>query len=311
MRTKTLAGDTVRRWMIQEGKRARRNRAAYVFITPFFLLFIVFTVLPVLMSIFYSFTDYNMLEAPDWVGVSNYVRLAVKDDIFLKAVKNTLIFAVITGPAGYLLSLLVAWFINELPQRLRAVMVVLFYVPSISGNAYLVWKIMFSSDATGYINGLLIRLSLINDPIHWLQDPHYMLGVVIAVSLWMSLGTAFLSFVAGFQGVDRSLYEAGAIDGVRNRWQELWFITLPSMKPQLMFGAVMSITSALAVSDVSINLAGNPSVQSGAHTVVTHLMDYGNIRFEMGYASAIAAVLFLFMVGVNKLVNRFIRTIGH
>ena len=293
-----------------EIKRAKRNKAAYAFIAPYFILFSCFTVLPVLMSIFYSFTDYNMLQTPSWVGFANYIRLAVKDDIFITSIKNTFVFAVIVGPAGYIMSLLVAWFLNELSKPLRAMMVVIFYAPAISGNAYLVWKILFSSDSTGYINGILMRLSFINEPIHWLQNPKYMLGVCIVVSLWMSLGTTFLSFVAGLQGIDRALYEAGAMDGVRNRWQELWYITLPSMRPQLLFGSVMSITSALSVSDVSISLCGYPSVQYGAHTMVTHLLDYGNIRFEMGYASAIATVLFFIMVGTSKLVNRFIRSIG-
>lgn len=290
--------------------RASKNKIAYAFVAPYLLIFTVFTILPVVISLFYSLTYYNMLEPPKWVGLQNYARLLLSDQNFLTAVKNTFIFALVTGPIGYMISLLTAWLINELSSKARAVIVLLFYAPSISGNVYMIWKIMFSGDAYGYINSVLLNLGIITSPIQWLQDPKYILTIIILVTIWMSLGTSFLAFIAGLQGIDKSLYESGAIDGVKNRWQELWYITLPSMKPQLMFGAVLSITSAFAVADVSINMAGFPSVQYAGHTIVTHLMDYGNIRFEMGYASAIATVLFVVMVTCNKFVNKFLRRVG-
>ena len=274
------------------------------------IVFTTFTVLPVILSIFYGFTYYNILEPAKFIGIDNYVDLFLSDDIFIKAVKNTFIFAVITGPAGYVLSLLVAWLINELNPKIRAIFVLMFYAPSISGNAYMIWKLIFSSDSYGYLNAILMNLGFLSAPIEWLKNERYTLEIVIFVSIWMSLGTSFLSFIAGLQGVDRSLYESGALDGIKNRWQELWYITLPSIRPQMMFAAVLSITNAFAVSDVSINLAGFPSVKYSAHTVVTHLMDYGNTRFEMGYASAIATILFVVMVLCNKLVNKFIKKVG-
>ena len=291
-------------------KRAYKNRVAYMLLLPYFALFFLFTVLPVFMALFYSFTYYNMLQPPSFVGVSNYVKLLFSDEIFTVALKNTLIFAIITGPLGYLMSLLIAWFINELSSKMRAILVLLFYAPSISGNAYLVWKLLFSSDSTGYINGILIKLGFISQPIYWLQDTKYILVILIVIQLWMSLGTGFLAFVAGLQGVDTSLYEAGAIDGVRNRWQELWYITLPSMKPQMVFGAVLAITNAFAVSDISVNLAGFPSVRYAGHTIVTHLLDYGNIRYEMGYASAIATTLFVITIICNKIINAALKRVG-
>lgn len=290
--------------------RAGKNKIAYAFVAPYLLIFTVFTILPVVISLFYSLTYYNMLEPAKWVGLQNYARLLLSDQNFLTAVKNTFIFALVTGPIGYMISLLTAWLINELSSKARAVIVLLFYAPSISGNVYMIWKIMFSGDAYGYINSVLMSLGIITSPVQWLQDPKYILAIIILVTIWMSLGTSFLAFIAGLQGIDRSLYESGAIDGIKNRWQELWYITLPSMKPQLMFGAVLSITSAFAVADVSINMAGFPSVQYAGHTIVTHLMDYGNIRFEMGYASAIATVLFVVMVTCNKFVNKFLRRVG-
>jgi len=299
-------------------KRAKRvksygknnARVAYGFLLPYMLIFCTFTVLPVLISIFFSFTYYNILETPQFIGFDNYVRLILHDENFLLALKNTMFFAIITGPAGYLISLLAAWMINELSSKLRAILVLLFYAPSISGNVYMIWKLIFSSDSYGYANSILMSLGLITEPVLWLSDPTYIMGIVILVALWMSLGTSFLSFIAGLQGIDKSQYESGAIDGIKNRWQELWYITLPNLKPQLMFGAVLAITSSFGVYDIAVGMAGFPSVQYAAHTIVAHLVDYGNIRFEMGYASAIATVLFIIMVGCNKLVNVFIKKIG-
>lgn len=288
----------------------KKNRASYAMMAPYFILFFFFTVLPVLMSIVLSFTDFNMLEAPNFVGWRNYVKLFLEDNIFTVALKNTLIFAVITGPVSYMLCLLFAWIINEFKGVLRAFLTLIFYAPSICGNAYLVWNLILTGDRYGYLNGILLKLGIINEPILWMQTEKYVLPVLIVVQLWLSLGTGFLSFIAGLQTVDKSMYEAAAIDGVKNRWQELWYVTLPAMKPQLMFGAVMQITQSFAVADISINLAGNPSVNYAGATVVTHLLDYGSTRFEMGYASAIATILFLLMVGTNKLVQKILGRVG-
>lgn len=292
------------------GRRIRKSRTSYLMIAPYFILFFIFTVLPVLTSIVLSFTYFNMLEAPSFIGWTNYIRLILEDDIFMIALKNTLIFAVITGPLSYFMCLLFAWIINEFKGKLRAFLTLIFYAPSICGQAYLIWSIILTGDRYGYLNGWLIKLGIMDEPILWMKTEKYVLPVLIVVQLWLSLGTGFLSFIAGLQTVDKSLYEAGAVDGIKNRWQELWYITLPSMKPQLMFGAVMQITQSFAVADVSINLAGNPSVNYAGATVVTHLMDYGNTRFEMGYASAIATVLFLLMVLTNKFIQRILGKVG-
>lgn len=287
-----------------------QNKVSYMLMAPYFVLFFLFTVLPVLISIFFSFTDFNMLEMPDFVGWRNYVKLFLEDDIFIIALKNTLLFAVITGPVSYLLCLLFAWIINEFSPKVRAILTLVFYAPSICGNAYMIWNLILTGDRYGFLNGLLLKLDVIFEPILWMQTEKYVMPVLIIVQLWLSLGTGFLSFIAGLQTVDRSMYEAAAIDGVKNRWQELWFVTLPAMKPQLMFGAVMQITQSFAVADISINLAGNPSVNYAGTTIVTHLLDYGSTRLDMGYASAIATVLFLLMVGTNKLVQHLLRRVG-
>jgi multiple sugar transport system permease protein len=289
----------------------KRNKTSYFMLAPYFLLFFLFTVLPVIASIALSFTSFNMLEMPKFIGWDNYLKLFLDDNIFMTALKNTLIFAVITGPTSYMMCLLFAWIINEFSGKVRSFLTLIFYAPSICGNAFMVWLLIISGDRYGYLNGLLLNLGLINSPIQWMQTEEYVLPVLIVVQLWLSLGTSFLTFIAGLQTIDKSLFEAAAIDGIKNRWQELWYVTLPAMKPQLMFGAVMQITSAFAVADISIQLAGNPSVNYAGTTIVTHLMDYGSgIRYDMGYASAIATILFLLMIGTNKLVQKFLRRVG-
>lgn len=288
----------------------KQAKHLYILMIPFAVLFILFTVVPVFMSLGISFTHYNLLERPSFIGFDNYMKLFLEDDVFIISLKNTLILAVITGPLSYILAFVFAWLINELPRHLKSFMTLVFYAPSISGNAYLMWLIIFSGDAHGYLNGFLLQYGFIDSPIIWLRSEQYILPVLIIVQLWLSLGVSFLAFIAGLKNVDKTLYEAGAIDGIQNRWQELWYITLPEMKPQLLFGAVMQITSSLAIADVSISLVGFPSVNYAGHTIVTHLMDYGSLRFDLGYASAIATVLFLIMIGANLLVRKGLRRIG-
>ena len=290
--------------------KAKRSKTCYLFLLPYAVIFTLFYIVPVVMSICLSFTYYNVLETPRFVGLSNYIDLFLADDVFLTSVTNTFAIAAITGPLGYLASFLFAWFINELPRYIRAFAVLIFYAPTISGQVYLIWAIMFSGDAYGYVNSFLMKLGFINAPILWLTDPKYMMPVILLVILWMSLGTGFLSFVAGLQGVDQSQYEAGYVDGIKNRWQELWYITLPNMKPMLMFGAVMAITQSFGVADVTMALCGYPSTDYAARTVVTHLIDYGTTRFEMGYASAIATILFVVMIVCNKAIQALLNKVG-
>jgi multiple sugar transport system permease protein len=286
------------------------NRTLYLMMLPYVVLFILFTVIPVIMSFGLSFTSYNVLEAPKFVGWDNYLTLFLDDEIFITAIKNTLILAVITGPLGYALSFIFAWLINELPGKLRSVVTLAFYAPSLAGNALLIWTIIFSSDVYGYANAFLLEWGFISEPQTWLTNPKYILPIVIMVQLWMSLGVNFLALIAGLKGVDKTLYEAGAVDGIRNRWQELWYITLPSMKPQLIFSAVIQISGTLGIGSITVSLAGFPSVNYAAHTIVNHLSDYGNVRFEMGYASAIATLLFVASIVLNKLIRKIIGKVG-
>ena len=291
-------------------KEARRNWVAYLMIAPYMLVFTCFTVLPVVLSILISFTDFNMLEMPNIIGLENYVRLFLDDDIFLIAAKNTFIFAAIVGPASYIMSLMVAWFINELSPKIRAVVTLIFYAPSIAGQVYLVWGTLFSGDSYGWVNAWLMKLGIINSEIQFFQDADWVMPLGIVVAIWTSLGTSFLSFIAGLQGIDKAQFEAGAVDGIRNRWQELWYITLPNMKPQLMFGAVMSITNSFGFGGVVTALCGFPSVDYAAHTIMHHLEDYGSQRFEIGYSSTIAVILFVVMIGANTVIKKVLSKVG-
>ena len=294
-------------WTLKEMKN---NWVAYIMVAPYYFIFMLFTIFPVILSLILSFTDFNMLQVPNIVWFNNYTRLFLDDETFILACKNTLIFAAITGPVSYIMSYLCAWFINELSPKLRAIVTLIFYAPNIAGSVYLIWQVAFSGDSYGYVNGMLINLGVIIKPIQFFKDTNYIMPLCIIVALWTSLGTAFLSFIAGLQVVDRSLYEAGAVDGIKNRWQELYYITLPSMKPQLMFGAIMAITGAFGFGGIVDALCGNPSTDYAAWTIMHHLNDYGGARYEIGYASAIATFLFIIQIGCNALVKKMLAKVG-
>lgn len=287
-----------------------RYKADYLFMLPYLIIFFTFQVLPVLISIVFSFTNFNVFEAPDFVGLGNYFKMFLNDDLFMTALANTLVLTIITGPVGYVLSFGVAWMVNEFGPRLRAFLTLLFYIPSLTGGMAAIWMIFFNGDQYGILNGMLMSLNAIFEPIQWLTDTRYMMGVAIVIAIWMSLGTSFLAFIAGFRTVDEKLYEAAAIDGMKNRFQELWYITLPAMRPQLLFGAVMSITSAFGVSAMITQVFGFPSTGYRLYTLVHMLEDYGGLRFEMGYASAIATILFILMVVLNRAVQNLIAKVG-
>ncbi len=287
----------------------RRHKTHYLFMVPYLLIFFTFVVLPVLIAMFFSLTYYNILEPPKLIWFENYRRLFIEDSVFLIAIKNTIMFAVITGPVSYFMCLFLAWLVSDLSPLSRTFLTLLFYAPSLC-NIYYIWQLIFSSDSYGFLNAWLVRLGILAEPKQWLIDESTMVPVIILIVLWGSLGTGFLSFVAGFQNVDRTLYEAAAIDGVKNRWQELWFVTLPYMRPQLLFGAVMQITNSFGIGTVITALAGFPTTNYAAHTIMNHLEDYGSIRFEMGYACAVATILFAIMVASNKLVQKLIGKVG-
>lgn len=282
----------------------------YIFLVPFLIVFCLFTVIPVVSSVFLSFFNFDMIKKLEFSGFNNYVRLLVKDTVFTTVLKNTVLFAIITGPIGFMLSFVLAWFINEFNPIVRTTLSFLFYAPALVGNAYFIWQVAFSNDSYGYVNSLLLSLGLITEPVNWLKTASYVMPIIIVVQLWQSMGVSFLANISGLQNVNNEMYEAGAIDGVRNRWQELWYITLPSMKHMLLFSAVMQISSSFSVSAIAIQLAGYPSIEYAVDTIVSYMADVGTVRYEMGYASAMSVVLFAIMVIFRWIVGKVLNSTG-
>lgn len=290
--------------------RSHENASFYIMLLPFAVLFFLFTILPVLSSIGLSFFSYDMISAPKWVGLQNYLRMVVGDEVFPKTVLNTLKFAVVTGPVSFFLAFLLAWFINEFRPLVRSILAFLFYVPALTGNAYFVWQVAFSGDSYGYVNSFLLSMSLIDEPINWFRNTDYNMTVLIIVQLWTSMGVSFLADIAGLQNVNPEMYEAGALDGIKTRWHELWYITLPSMKSILLFGAVMQIQATFSIGSIITTLAGYPSVDNSVDTIVSHLADVGTVRYEMGYAAAISVFLFLLMAVTRIVVGKLLDFLG-
>ena len=281
-----------------------------IMVVPFMVIFMMMVVIPIIASIVLSFTNFDAIQVPKLVGFDNYMRMFVSDDVFPIVFKNTLVIAVVVGPIGFLMSFVLAWFVNEFSSGLRTVLSFMFYAPSLVGNAYFVWQVLFSGDAYGYINNLLLSIGIITEPVQWLKTPEYILVIVIIVQVWQSMGVSFLSNISGLQNISRDIYEAGAIDGIKNRWQELRYITLPSMSSMLLFSAVMQISGTFSVSAVAQALAGYPSVQYAVDTIVSYMTDVGGTRFEMGYASAISVVLLLMMVIFRAIVGRLLKLVS-
>lgn len=300
------------KWAVVMTKSRFKNRtntlSSYLFVAPFLISFAVFTVIPVVAAVVLGFTDFNMVSVPKFNGITNYVRMILDDDVLFTAVKNTLIFACITGPISYFLCLLLAWLINEITKSLRVFYTAILYIPSTVTNAIVIFQYIFSGDSYGLVNSTLMKLGIIKDPVYWLTDPKYSLVIVILIQMWLSLGVGFLSFIAGFMTIDNSIYESGAIDGIKNRFQEFYYLTLPCMRPQLMFGAVMQIAASFSVSSVPIALTGFPSTDNSTTTVITHILDVSSLRMELGYACAIATVMFVCMIIVRNLVSMIIKS---
>ena len=282
----------------------------YAMLLPFLIVFCISIVVPIIVVFLLSFTEYNMFQSPIFVGISNYTNIFINDSVFMKALTNTIYFALITGPLSFVICFLIAWIINDFRPKVRALLTLVFYIPSISGTMYVIFSLIFSADYYGIANSVLISLGLIKDPLSWFQDPEMCLNLLIIVQLWLSLGIGFLSFIAGLQNVDKELYEAAAIDGIKTRWHELWYITLPSMKSMLIFAGLTQISAAFASGDIGMTLAGFPSIQYSAHTLTVHAYDYGMVRYEMGYASAVSVILFVLVLFSYKIFHLFIKRIG-
>ncbi|MDY3767169.1 MAG: sugar ABC transporter permease [Lachnospiraceae bacterium] len=282
------------------GKREQGNNKAYAFLAPYLILFATFIIAPMVMAIALSFTNFDTISMPTFAGFMNYINLITQDEIFMQYVlPNTVVYVIIVGIGGYALSFFLAWILAQMSKVPRTILALIFYSPSMtSGVAMAVlWKIIFTGDQTGYLNSILMKLGIITEPIVWLVDTRYLLPIVIIVALWSSMGVGFLSMLAGILNADEEIYEAGAIDGIKNRFQEMIYITIPSMKPQMLFGAVMAIVQTFGNGAIGVMLTGvNPTPGYSAQLIVNHIEDYGFIRYEMGYAAAVSVVLLLIIL---------------
>lgn len=278
------------------GKRSHNNKSGYFFVFPYAALFVIFILAPVVMAVILSFTNFNAIQFPKFVGFLNYINLITSDDVFMKYVlPNTVKYTLIVGVGGYVLAFLLAFGLANLPKVPRTVFALILYSPSMTTGVAMsvLWKILFTGDQTGYLNSWLMDIGIINEPIIWLTNANFLLPIVIIIGLWSSMGVGFLSILAGLLNVDESLYEAAAIDGVKNRFQEMIYVTIPSMKPQMLFAAVMQIVGAFQNGTIATMLAGNPTPGYSAQLIVNHIEDYGFIRYEMGYAAAVSVILLL------------------
>ncbi|SDX13885.1 carbohydrate ABC transporter permease [Paenibacillus sp. CF384] len=286
-------------------KAIKNEFNAFVFISPFFIIFSLLVVVPVVSAIYLSFTDFNSIQTPKFIGLTNYVNLITQDNAFMMYVlPNTLKFALLVGPGGYLLSFWLAWLLAQIPKKSRTVIALAIYSPSLTAAIAMavVWLVIFSGNASGYLNHFLMSLAIINEPIQWTQSPHYLMPIMVTVSLWNSMGVGFLAMLAGILNINGEMYEAGYIDGIRNRLQEVWYITIPSMKPQMLFGAVMAVVGTFQAGAIGVQLSGaNPTPQNAGQLMINHIEDYGFLRYDMGYASAVSVVLLIIVYGFSKL----------
>jgi multiple sugar transport system permease protein len=287
----------------------RMNHPAW-FILPYWTLFFVFVIVPVFAAIFLSFTYFNAIQAPTVIGITNYIELITMDTVFMQYVlSNTLKFALIVGPVGYLLSFILAWVLAQIPQKYRTVFAIILYSPSLTMGVAMasMWRIIFSGDSQGYLNSLLLNWGIILEPIQFLQSPDYLMTIMIVVSLWSSMGVGFLAMLAGVLNIDQTLYEAAYVDGIRNRAQEIFYITIPSMKPQMLFGAVMAVVTTFQAGGIGVQLSGsNPTPQYAGQLIVNHIEDFGFIRYMMGYAATVSVVLLLMVYFISKVTFRIL-----
>lgn len=283
-----------------------KDAVSYAFMVgPYFLMFAVFIVLPILIAVVLSFTYFDTINSPEFIGFDNYINIFTTDAEFSRYIlPNTLKYAFIVGPIGFSLSFFMAWVLAQLPAGPRKYFALLLYTPSMVGPILvaILWKSIFSGNESGYLNVFLLSMEFIDKPIQFLQSPEYLLNIMIFVSLWSSMGIGFLSMLAGVLNTNKDLYEAGKIDGIRNRFQEIFYITIPSMKPQMLFGSVMAIVGAFSMGEIGVQLSGaNPTPQYSGSLIVNHIADYGFLRSNMGYAAALSVILFIIIFAFSRL----------
>lgn len=289
-------------------KRITNNTSHWVLLAPFLILFTLFILIPVIAALYLSFTDFNTIEFPNFTALSNYVNLLTQDAVFMqKVLPNTIKYSLIVGPGGYIISFMLAWLLAQITKWPRTILTIIIYSPSLTGGVLMstIWQVIFSGDRLGYLNGILLNLGVITEPVQWLQSPEYLMTIMIIVALWSSMGIGFLAMLAGVLNVNKELYEAAYLDGVKNRFQEIIYVTIPSMRPQMLFGAIMALVGTFGGGGMGVALSGsNPTPQYAGQTIINHIDDFGFIRYEMGYAAAASVVLLLIILLSSKIAKK-------
>lgn len=286
----------------------KEDGKAYLLLLPYIILFSTFILVPVVIAMVLSFTYFDVINKPTFTGLLNYITLFTQDEVFLKYVlPNTFLYALIVGPGGYVISFLLAWMLAQIQAVPRTILALCIYTPSMLGGVFIgvIWKTIFSGDQSGWLNSILLRLGLVDTPVQFLLTSDYFMLIMIIVSLWSAMGIGFLSMISGILNIDQELYEAAYVDGIRNRFQEIIYITVPSMKPQMFFGAVMAIVNAFNMGWIGVTLSGaNPTPGYSGQLITNHIDDYGFMRYEMGYAAAVSVVLLIVVYAFNMVAGR-------
>ncbi|HZS90521.1 MAG TPA: sugar ABC transporter permease [Chloroflexota bacterium] len=287
-----------RRWSVM---RRREAIAGYLFILPWLIGLIVFTAYPILATVYFSFTDYNIIQPPHWVGLSNYTTMFTADTDFWNGVGNSLYYALISVPLGLAFSLGLALVLN-LRARGVGVYRALFYLPALAPSIVAtVVFLMLLDPQNGLVNVLLRAVGL--PAPGWFEDPSWSKPALIILSLW-GAGTAALIFLAGLQEIPQALIEAATIDGA-GAWSRFWNVTLPLLSPVVLFNLVMGVIWSFQVFDQAITVGGTTGDPLGS-TLMFMVMIYNNAfrYFSMGYASALSVVLVLAILVVTAVIFR-------
>jgi putative chitobiose transport system permease protein len=260
----------------------------YLFLAPALIVIAVFLLYPIGAVVYYSFTDYNIVRPPEWAGLKNYQWLA-KDPIFRQALKHSFTYLLVT-PILVVLSTVLAIIVNRKLPGINAYRA-LFFIPVVSGTIAvgIAWRMMF--DTNGIINGILLTIGLLKEPIQWLAEPAFTLPIAMMLTIWLGLGYYMMILLAGLQNIPEELYDAAAIDGC-NGWQKHWHVSIPGLRPQITFVAVISSLAALQVfNEIFILTGGLGGILNSGVTMVFYLWQQAFRLNHAGRASALALVL--------------------
>ena len=290
--------------------RLNEAKWSYIFVAPAVLLFFIFVVGPLITSFYWSFTEYDAIHAPKWVGLDNYKNIFFNDPRFWKSIRNTIFYTLGVIPPVVVLSLLLAIAVDQ-QIRFKNFFKVIYFIPSVTSVIALsvIWKWLFAGEKYGLINHILIRVGL--QPVDWLMSPVWTLPAIMIMSIWAGLGYNMILFLAGLQTIPKTVYEAADIDGA-NVFDKFWHITLPLLKPFTVFVVIIGFITSFQVFEriyiMTQSEFGIGGVLDSALTVVAYLYDMGFRKFKMGYASALGYIIFVVVFTITIINIKFVKS---